>query len=116
MSNKLTRMAKQLLNIEEDLPCRFDYTRDRHAHIDDFDVYVFEQTWGSTALGFGGIGGQAMTNENTYVFIPLNCDQPCFVYFGSRFAYKVEYSDIFMNDVRSGHVESVSRSGKYTPQ
>lgn len=114
MSNKLTRMAKQLLNIEEDLPCRFDYARDRHAHIDNFDVYVFEQTWGSTALGFGGIGGQAMTAENTYVFIPLNCDQPCFVYFGSRFAYKVEYSDIFMNDVRSGHVESVSRSGKYT--
>ena len=114
MSNKLTRIAKQLLNIEEDLPYRIDYSRDHCVSIDDFEIYIFEQTWGSTALGFDGIGGQAMTTENTYVFVPLNCDQPCFVYFGSRYAYKVEYSRFFMEDVLAGHVESVSRSGKYS--
>ena len=107
-------MAKQLLIINEDLPCRFDYTGDCHTSVDDFDVYIFEQTWGSTALGFGGIGGQAMTPENTYVFVPLNCDQKCFIYFGSRFAYEVEWSDVLMQDVLAHKVEPVDRHGKYS--
>lgn len=40
--------------------------RDLHSYeIDGFAV--FQQTWGSTALGFGGMGCNAMTTANTVV-------------------------------------------------
>lgn len=111
MSNKLTKMARELLAIEEDLPFRL---KDRYHHtINDFDIRIFEQIWGSTALGFPGMGGQAMTTANTYVLIPINIDSPCFVYFAGRFAYSVDYSQEFMEDVRKESVEAVYRSSKY---
>lgn len=113
MSNKLTNMARELLAIEADLPYRFDYKDRQLAGIDDFEMYTFPQTWGSTSLGFGGMGGQAMTTANTYVFIPQYVNQKCFVYFGSRFAYAVPYSEKFMEDVKKGNMVSVMRSGKY---
>lgn len=116
MSNKLTSMAKELLIIEEDLPFRFDYidrTRKEFPNIDDFELYTFEQTWGSTALGFGGISGQAITTAQTYVFVPVGVDQKCFVYFAGRFAYAVEYSKKFMEDVMKHNVAAKYEAGKY---
>lgn len=53
----------------------------------NFSWYAFPQTWGSTALGFGGIGGQAMTTAQTYVVITYGT---VYVYFGSRFAYEMK--------------------------
>ena len=114
MSNKLTQIAREILSIEEDLPYRFDYNEKPHPTLDDFEMYTFEQIWGSTALGFGGIGGQAMTSARTYVFVPVNCNQKCFVYFAGRFAYKADYSQKFMDDVLKGNMESVARAGKYS--
>ena len=96
MSNKLTKMAKELLIIESDLWFRFNPDKDRHVCIDDFEVHMFEQTWGSTALGFGGMGGQAMTTANTYVFVPVTCNQNAFVYFGGQFAYEAEINSVFI--------------------
>lgn len=113
MSNKLITMAREILCIEADLPFRFDYKEKPRPTLDDFDLYTFEQVWGSTALGFDGIGGQAMTKARTYVFIPVNCNQKCFVYFAGRFAYAVNYSQQFMDDVSKGNMESVARAGKY---
>lgn len=113
MSNKLTRIAREILEIESDLPFRLDYTKSIKPHIDNFDMYTFEQTWGSTALGFGGIGGQALTDARTYVFVPIDVDQKCHVYFAGRYAYAVNYSDVFMEDVRKGQMVSVAMKGKY---
>lgn len=113
MSNKLTRMAREILFIEEDLPKRFDYGEIPPPTLNDFELYTFEQTWGSTSLGFGGFGGQAITPARTYVFIPINCNQLCFVYFAGRYAYAVNYSEKFMQDVLKGSVESVSGAYKY---
>ena len=113
MSNKLTEMAREILNIEADLPYRFDYSDNKNPTLDDFELHTFEQTWGSTALGFGGVGGQAMTSATTYVFIPIVANQKCFVYFAGRFAYAVDYSDKFMQDVLGCNVASVYESGKY---
>ena len=48
----LLDMAAELIRIHQDI------TR-RRRKIEDFDVYDFDQTWASTALGFGGIGGSA---------------------------------------------------------
>lgn len=114
MSNKLTTTAKELLMIESDLPFRFNYNEAQRPTIDDFEMYTFEQVWGSTALGFGGVCGQAMTTARTYVFVPVSCSQKCFVYFAGRFAYAVDYSREFMDDVIAGKVEPVYHAGKYT--
>ena len=113
MSNMLTTMARELLEIEEDLPYRFNYNIKPRLIIDNFSLYTFEQVWGSTALGFGGIGGCAMTSARTYVFIPEVGDQKCFVYFGSRFAYAVDYSEEFFKDVLNHDMASVAESIKY---
>ena len=59
MPNKLTRIAQEILFMESDLPQRFDYSSGERPEINDFEIHLFEQTWGSTALGFSGIGGQA---------------------------------------------------------
>lgn len=116
MSNKLTDLAIEVLLIEKDIPHRIDYSKEDPLYrfnIDDFSVYVFEQTWGSTALGFDGMGGQAMTTANTIVLIPNYCNQDCFVYFAGRFAYSVPYSDIFGNDVMNYSVVGVNQISKY---
>ena len=113
MSNNLTEMAREILAIEADLPYRFDYSDNSHPTVNDFELHTFEQTWGSTALGFGGIGGQAMTSARTYVFIPMSINQKCFVYFAGRFAYAVDYSEKFMKDVLGGNMAAVYESGKY---
>lgn len=112
MSNQLTQMARQLLSIEEDLPFRFDYSVDR-ATIDDFELHTFEQVWGSATLGFGGVGGQVCTQARTYVFVPVTCNQKCFVYFGGRFAYIADYCEELKVDIRKQQMEPVSRAGKY---
>lgn len=54
----------------------------------DCTIDMFPQTWGSTSLGFGGIGGQAFTDAYTVV---ISCVRTgaCAVYFGGRFAYMV---------------------------
>lgn len=116
MGNKLTKMAKELLQIEDDLPFRFDYSKGDSPEIDDFDLYTFEQVWGSTALGFGGMGGQVTTAANTYVFVPLGCNQYCFVYFGGRFAYSAPYCESLRLDIRRQKMAPVSGRGKYAQQ
>lgn len=57
----------------------------------DCEVVMFPQTWSSTALGFGGIGGQAFTSAYTVI---VSCDRAVAsaVYFGGRFAYLVEHA------------------------
>jgi len=106
-------MAREILQIENDLPYRLDYKDYPHPTLDDFEIHIFEQIWGSTSLGFGGIGGQAMTSATTYVFIPRCGIQKCFVYFAGRFAYAVNYSDELMDDVLNRNMASIAMSGKY---
>ena len=116
MSNKLTDLAIETLLIEKDIPFRIDYSKEDPLYrlsIDDFDIYIFSQTWGSTALGFDGCGGQAMTKANTCVLVPESCHQDCFVYFAGRFAYNVPYSEAFGEDVRNHSMKSVRQAVKY---
>lgn len=111
-SNQLVGLAREILAIEADLPYRFDYSKERPT-IDDFELHTFDQTWGSTALGFGGIGGQAMTAARTYVFVPVNCEQKCFVYFGGRFAYQADYCKNLVEDIRNQNMAPKSGAGRY---
>lgn len=106
----ITKMARQLLNISNDL-------RSRHPagtnNFDNGEIYDFDQMWGSTALGFGGIGGAAMTTERTYVFIPYCQDDKAFVYFGDRFAYECPVCDRLYQDIKNYQVASVMESVRY---
>lgn len=102
---RILKTARQLLFIEEDMR-RMDPEK-------EFDIYMFEQTWGSTALGFGGMGGSAMTTETTFVLIPYDREIG-YVFFGANFAYKIDgYNALFIEDLRKHRMASVRESGKY---
>ncbi len=100
-------MVIDLVQINEDIQERCD-----GSSIDDFDIYDFDQTWGSTALGFSGMGGQSITVARTYVLIPRDLEV-AYVYFGGRFAYRTPINDRFREDIRSHRMASVAESGRY---
>jgi hypothetical protein len=64
----------------------------RRPREDDVEVLMFPQTWGSTALGYGGMGGASVTSAYTVVVH----DHTCWcVYFGEgELAYLVQYSEL----------------------
>lgn len=83
----------------------------------DFSVYaMFSQTWGSTALGHGGIGGSAITTAYTVVLECVELNE-MLVYFGSRFCYKVNMRDKnfnkFIEDCQNQNLASKHESGRY---
>lgn len=49
---------------------------------------MFPQLWGSTSLGFGGVGGAACTGA--YTCVVAGPEQHLAVYFGGRFAYLLD--------------------------
>jgi hypothetical protein len=83
----------------------------------DFGVYaMFPQTWSSTALGHGGMGGAAMTAAYTVV---LECyhTQEFLVYFGGQYCYTVSRRsknlNVFVEDCRNHCLASKRDSEKY---
>lgn len=76
------------------------------------NITMFTQVWGSTALGFGGVGGQAITSAYTVV-IGGPCGDFC-VYFAGRFAYRIERPNArFLNDISICSLQSVGRHHLY---
>lgn len=72
--------------------------KESRPRADMVDCVMFQQMWGSTALGFGGLGGAAMTSAYTVVITGPMGDA-C-VYFGGRFAYRVDrVNEQFQNDM-----------------
>lgn len=83
----------------------------------DFGVYaMFPQTWGSTALGHGGMGGASMTTAYTVVLECYHTGE-FLVYFGGSFCYCVnrrsDNIDKFVEDCRNHCLESKRKSEKY---
>lgn len=83
----------------------------------DFGVYaMFPQTWGSTALGHGGMGGAAVTDAYTIV-LECHATQELLVYFGGTFCYKVSRRsknlDTFMEDCNNRYLASKQDSERY---
>lgn len=62
--------------------------RTRRPHPGACRVVMFPQAWGSTALGFGGIGGQAVTSAYT-VIVECRHTGCKAVYFSGQLAYLV---------------------------
>ena len=79
----------------------------------DLEVQVFTQVWGSTALGFSGFGGQAITKAYTTVVLD---DNELFysVFFGNRLAYTIkDPSAQFFADLHAQKMKAVSESRAY---
>lgn len=78
----------------------------------DVAIHSFPQTWSSSAIGFPGAGGQMMSTCQTVIVIQ---GPTAFVYFGGRFAYKVEncYAiDRFRQDMSNQNMASQMQSFK----
>ena len=61
-------------------------------------TYIFSQEWGSTSLGFSGIGGQCCTEAFTVVL----CDcSNAHVYFGGDYCYSVPLNEKVMEDIKN---------------
>ena len=79
----------------------------------EVEVHSFPQAWGSGCLGFGGIGGQAITTaQTTVIYCPGN-GSAC-VYFGGRLAYVIRNPNRrFFEDLYARNMAEVSRRFKY---
>lgn len=85
----------------------------RPARASDLEVYgMFEQSWESTALGFGGIGGSAISSA--YTIIIWNSIDTYLVYFNGRWAYGVkEPNKRFFEDIAARNMASVREARRY---
>ena len=99
-------MAVELIRINQDIT-------KRRKKIEEYDIYDFDQTWSSTALGFGGIGGDAITTARTFVLIP-EYELKAYVYFGGRFAYECPINQRCKDDIAKHRMASVAESGRYS--
>ena len=80
----------------------------------EFEIIdVFMQTWGSTALGFGGWGGQAITSAYTTVIQNLDTGYVG-VFFGEGLAYIIKNSnDKFCKDLQHHNLKAKYECYKY---
>lgn len=110
------RKAKTAAEKAEALHNTTPATRRPHGSRDFWVYAMFPQTWGSTALGHGGMGGASMTTAYTIV---LECQhtQEYLVYFGSQFCYKVSRRsknlELFRQDLSKQNLASKKQSEKY---
>jgi len=77
----------------------------------EYNLISFSQTWGSTSLGFGGVGGQALTSAQTTIFTD---DFHAVVFIGGAFAYSVkEPVKQFWLDVSNHRIADVATASRY---
>lgn len=90
----------------------------RRPQIDEVEIVMFPQTWGSTSLGYGGIGGAAMTPA--YTVIVTHHNHAC-VYFGcNKLAYALAFDQMsaaglenFQQDMAAHAMVAVDKMSKY---
>ncbi len=99
-------MAQQLICVYEDFESK------THGKVTDYKIFDFDQTWSSTALGFGGMGGQAITTERTYVIVSESAEC-AFVYFGWEFAYTASLNENFWTDLNRHKMTNVANRSRY---
>lgn len=81
---------------------------------DECSVYVFKQLWGSTTLGFPGMGGCAMTSAYTTVICNDN-NEYYGVFFGNRLAYLVkDPNKLFFEDLKNCSMKPCWECEKYS--
>lgn len=80
--------------LHRDLPDRSGMVRGEpkvwRPRPDELEVYVFPELWSSTALGYGGMGGQAMTTAYTVIIVDRTSDMGLVYWGGSRLGRQVK--------------------------
>lgn len=71
-----------------------DTDRTRRLTESEVEVFVFPEGWPSTALGYGGVGGQAFTTAYTVIVASFATDE-ALVYWGpgGRLGRRVSYEE-----------------------
>lgn len=116
-----TALAKDLPDIEyrhwtpvmknEGIPKEEAPIKTRRPYSRDIEVFHFPQTWGSTALGFGGMGGSAISTA--YTTVVFNRPSAA-VYFDGTFAYMIEkINDKFWDDLTNRNMAPKNQMVKY---
>jgi len=84
----------------------------------DIEIVLFAQTWGSTSLGYGGMGCSAMTPA--YTVVVQTPSTSCVYFGGGELAYKIDHAtqspegrQRFFGDLHSHSMTSVSSSRVY---
>jgi hypothetical protein len=98
---------------EEYMRCWADYkSRVDYPEMRETKVHSFQQTWGDTTCGHGGIGGQAITSAQTFVF---ESDRAWYVYQAQNFSYQVDDpNQEFLDDLKNWDlVGEVNYDGQY---
>lgn len=95
------------------------YCADHNFKVDirccEVGVYSFPQIWGSTALGFGGFGGQVITRaQTTVVVFNDGVYKVGTVFFNGDLAYSIDdFNDLFENDLHDFNMVSCDYQYKY---
>lgn len=90
------------------------YKENKHLVLDinQIEVYIFPQTWGSTAMGFDEVGCRAVTVA--YTIVALVGRNKAYVYFNGRFAYKLNcLNAVFLTDLYKRTIARYGMKGKY---
>lgn len=82
----------------------------RKVREEDIDVIYFKQMWGSTSLGFGGIGGSAMTQAYTTVIL---LQDRAYIYFGGDFCYSCKIDEQFLEFLKTRSMPGVHEQKRY---
>lgn len=107
----LVQTAREILAINEDF---LNHLNNPYIHsLADYQMENFVQNWGNTSGGFESIGGDSMTSQRTYVFIPFVDKEDCHVYFAGIYAYSVPMSDKFMEDVKNHNIKGLKHKNYY---
>jgi len=98
-------VERHITTIRDKMKLKYDWP--------EVELHLFPQSWGSTALGFGGIGGQAMTIAYTTVVCD-NQEGYYSVFFGEKLAYSLTNpNQKFFEDMYKEQMEPVYTIGIY---
>lgn len=76
-----------------------------------YNIKMFIQTWSSTALGFGGIGGQMITDASTICVYWTSGYID--IFFGGHFAYRKFKTTTLLEDIKNECLVETYNSSKY---
>lgn len=114
-------MRKKAPNLELIEERFWNYIKDtetykEYRYAPEFDLYMYPQWWGSTALGFEGIGGQALTQAYTTVIVDEKTNYAG-VFFEERLAYAIlNPNERFWDDLNMKNMKCCSMSNDYMPE
>lgn len=82
----------------------------RRPRIEELETIQFIQTWGSTATGFGGMGGSVMTSCYTTIVSCIHTNIVA-IFFGGNYCFSVEPNEEFSKDLKAMQIKGYGNNG-----